>query len=160
MRLFEIINLSAHSTRCFISVQLNKMKITSTPSSRRDYSPTPSPKARSWSKKYWKAVNAWWLWECFGWLLSTACLMTIVGLLSRYGGKPLRSWPHSITLNSTLAILSAISKSALMIPVSAGISQLKWTRLKKSRKLLDLQDFDEASRGPLGSMLLIWRGGL
>ena len=137
------------------------MSEASTPYSRLEMSPIRSPKpSRSWTQKYWNLANSLWLWEFCGWSLSTACLMTIVGLLAHYNGKPLRDWPHSITLNSTLAILSAVSKSALMIPVAAGLGQLKWTRLRKGRKLYDLQRFDDASRGPLGSVSLIWRGGM
>ena len=122
-------------------------------------SPSMSPIETKSSRKHWDRIYRWWLWELLCWTLASGCLCTIAGILAVWDQRPLDEWHHSLTLNSILAILSAISKSALLVPVSSGISQLKWSRLSDRRSLIDLQRFDEASRGPLGSIWLIWRGG-
>jgi len=45
-----------------------------------------------------------------------------------------------------------------MIPIGAAIGQLKWIWFaQKERPLADFQTFDEASRGPIGSLKLIGR---
>jgi hypothetical protein len=41
--------------------------------------------------------------------------------------------------------------------VAEGISQLKWTYFQqRPQRLYDMQIFDDASRGPLGSMTMLW----
>ena len=130
------------------------------PPSTPAVSPLMSPVEAKSTRKHWDRIHRWWIWELFCWLLATACLCTIAAVLATWNQRPLDEWHYSLTLNSVLAILSAISKSALLVPVSSGISQLKWSRLSDRRSLIDLQMFDEASRGPLGSIWLIWRGGM
>jgi hypothetical protein len=44
-----------------------------------------------------------------------------------------------------------------MVPVAAGINQLKWMHFEKAHRLSDLEVFDETSRGPWGSLELIMR---
>ncbi|PVH83592.1 hypothetical protein DL98DRAFT_486436 [Cadophora sp. DSE1049] len=68
-----------------------------------------------------------------------------------------------ITINSILSWLSTIARSALLVPITKGISQLKWTWFSSVQRLADLQRFDDASRGPWGSLMLLWslkNGGL
>ena len=44
------------------------------------------------------------------------------------------------------------------MPVAQGISQLKWTYFQqRPHRLAELQVFDDASRGPLGSLQLLWK---
>jgi hypothetical protein len=64
-------------------------------------------------------------------------------------------WPSGITLNTAVAGFSAIIKAALIMPVSEGISQLKFLWFRRTRTLADLEDFDNASRGPWGSLLFM-----
>jgi hypothetical protein len=60
-------------------------------------------------------------------------------------------WPSGISLNTVVAVFSAIMKAALIMPVAEGISQLKFLWFRRNRPLADLEDFDNASRGPWGS---------
>ena len=69
--------------------------------------------------------------------------------------KPLPHWPMRITLNSFISILGTIIKAAMVIPIAEGISQLKWLWFKKEGVLKDIQTFDEASRGMVGSLKLL-----
>ncbi|KAF4439717.1 hypothetical protein FACUT_3933 [Fusarium acutatum] len=46
--------------------------------------------------------------------------------------------------------------ASMVIPVSEGLSQLKWNAFARSQRPLDdLKTFDQASRGPFGSLLLL-----
>lgn len=60
-----------------------------------------------------------------------------------------------ITLNAFVAVFSAVAKAALILPVSEAIGQLKWIWFRDGRRLYDFHAFDNASRGPLGSVLLL-----
>lgn len=55
-----------------------------------------------------------------------------------------------------LSFLSAIMKAAMLMPVASAISQSKWIWFRRERKLAHLDRFDEASRGILGSLRLLF----
>ncbi|KAK8133806.1 hypothetical protein PG984_005818 [Apiospora sp. TS-2023a] len=95
-----------------------------------------------------------WFLEIGTALLSLLCLLGMIILLARIQNQPLSSWPLEVSPNAVLSILSTASKAFLVQPVSECISQLKWMHLLRSPKpdrLKDLQEYDDASRGPLGS---------
>ncbi|PTD06977.1 hypothetical protein FCULG_00005742 [Fusarium culmorum] len=70
--------------------------------------------------------------------------------------EPVSKWPFPISINATIAILSTACTAAMMHNVSAFIGQLKWLYLKlKPCQLYNVYRFDEASRGPYGSMLFL-----
>ncbi|KAF7194830.1 hypothetical protein HII31_03851 [Pseudocercospora fuligena] len=50
-----------------------------------------------------------------------------------------------------------LAKSAMLLIVAEGISQLKWVYFREqSRRLYDMLHFDNASRGPWGAAELMW----
>ncbi|KAF3006873.1 hypothetical protein E8E13_010919 [Curvularia kusanoi] len=101
-----------------------------------------------------------WQWEFGACAFSVGCLATIVGVLAAYQHRSLASWTFvlGISVNTLIAILSTFSRTALMVPVASCISQLKWIHLVGgSRSLQEMQVFEDASRGPWGSLELIWR---
>ncbi|KAK6077459.1 hypothetical protein SCUP515_04987 [Seiridium cupressi] len=105
-----------------------------------------------------KLVTWWWWWEVTAMILSIACMSAFMVLLTKMNNIPLQSWWLPIQPNSVIAILTTVGKAALMVPAAACISQLKWRHfLLQPRTLADLQLFDEASRGPWGSALLLCR---
>ena len=108
-------------------------------------------------------LDKWWALEFASLLLSVGSIGAIVGLLSHYDGRPLYDWQHSITLNAVISFLAGISKSSLALVLNQALGQLKWswfaTRSRRGRKLVDLQTFDSASRGPYGSTLLLFFHG-
>lgn len=64
----------------------------------------------------------------------------------------------NITLNAYIAILSRVASASLMLPVSEAIGQLKWSWFQgRSKKMWDFELFDNASRGPWGSFMLLVR---
>ncbi|KAI1868852.1 hypothetical protein JX265_006831 [Neoarthrinium moseri] len=91
-------------------------------------------------------------------VLSITSMCAIVVLLAKVDNIPLQSWWLPIQPNSVIAILTTVGKAALMVPVASSMSQLKWIHfLLRPRRLVDLQLFDEASRGPWGSAVLLCR---
>lgn len=103
-----------------------------------------------------------WTWEVVALLLAVGAVASIIALLARYHGKPLPSWPYEITLNALIAVLTTIANAAMAFPLSSGLGQLKWERMKKGyAPLADMEVLDEASRGAWGAvnMLRRLRGG-
>lgn len=103
-----------------------------------------------------------WTWEVVALLLAVGAVASIIALLARYDGRPLPSWPYEITLNALIAVLTTIANAAMAFPLSSGLGQLKWERMKKGyAPLADMEVLDEASRGAWGAvnMLRRLRGG-
>ncbi|OBR10854.1 Carboxylic ester hydrolase [Colletotrichum higginsianum IMI 349063] len=98
--------------------------------------------------------DAWWL-ETLSSLLALGCIIAIVVILSLHQGKPLPDWPALISVNSLTAIFTAVFKASLILPIAEGLGQLKWNWFHRPQKLADVALFDNASRGPWGSLLLI-----
>ncbi|KAJ4295934.1 hypothetical protein N0V88_004636 [Collariella sp. IMI 366227] len=97
-----------------------------------------------------------WLAEILCALLSIVCLAVIIGVLKTYDGRSLTDWPLSVSLNTLLAFLTAICQVSLAVPLSEGLSQLKWNSFARGeRPLADFQVFEDAARGPVGSAVLL-----
>ena len=76
-----------------------------------------------------KWVQDWWLAELLSAFIGIVAIVALYILLNHYHNReaPLGNTVFSvnITLNTLISILSTISKAALLLPVSACISQLK-----------------------------------
>ncbi|KAH8776544.1 hypothetical protein F5883DRAFT_409960 [Diaporthe sp. PMI_573] len=104
-----------------------------------------------------------WAWEGVAMLFAIGAVASIMALLARYEGKPLPSWPYEITLNALIAVLTTVANAAMTVPLSSGLGQLKWERMRNGyAPLADMEVLDEASRGAWGAinMLRRLRGGL
>ncbi|KAF2449614.1 hypothetical protein P171DRAFT_379677 [Karstenula rhodostoma CBS 690.94] len=120
--------------------------------------------AEGLEQKLWKYsassnVVKRWLLEIISWLLSALCMSAIIITLFFLQGKPLpQHWPMNITLNAYIAVLSRVASASLMLPVSEAVGQLKWSWFQgRSKKMWDFELFDNASRGPWGSLMLLVR---
>ena len=105
----------------------------------------------SWGvwKEYWHYS---WLAEALSCCGAVVCLGAIVITLSMHQGKTLPQWPLNISINALLAVFTAILKATLALPLTEGISQLKWQWFSQHpQTLIDLDRFDSASRGAWGS---------
>lgn len=99
----------------------------------------------------------------YGWgleiLSASASFVLFIGMVVIFWtmqDEPVSKWPFPISINATIAILSTACTAAMMHNVSAFIGQLKWLYLKlKPRQLYNVHRFDEASRGPYGSILFL-----
>ncbi|KAH6636796.1 hypothetical protein F5144DRAFT_601512 [Chaetomium tenue] len=89
---------------------------------------------------------------------SLACMAAIVAILVTTMDRPASEWNFYFSISATLALLAMTAKSTAAIGVGACISQYKWLYFKRApRKLTDLDLLEEASRGPLGSLILLAR---
>lgn len=98
-----------------------------------------------------------WYCEVLAIIVSSLSLIAIGVVLRVYEGRASPQLSHGLTLNAIISILATLSKSCLIYAVASSISQLKWCWFQKeTRQLPDLQGFDDASRGPLGSMTVLF----
>ncbi|OJJ85936.1 DUF3176 domain-containing protein [Aspergillus glaucus CBS 516.65] len=100
-----------------------------------------------------------WFWEIVSITFSIACFIAICSVLLSYDQKAMPNFPKGLTLNTIVSILATGSKSALLCMVGTSIGQLKWIWFqgRKKRPVYDLQSFDDASRGPWGSVMILLR---
>ncbi|KAI4924170.1 uncharacterized protein J4E92_007251 [Alternaria infectoria] len=103
-----------------------------------------------------------WLLELVSWLFSAVCMAAVIGVLIKLKDEPLTKWALAektgLTLNAYISILSKMAGAALILPVSEALGQLKWSWfLEHSKQMWDFEIFDNASRGPWGSLLLLVR---
>ncbi|KAK0729515.1 hypothetical protein B0H67DRAFT_1701 [Lasiosphaeris hirsuta] len=104
-----------------------------------------------------RKVDAWWWWEIAASALSILCMILLLVLLIKINGISLEAWSQPISPSSLIAVLTTVAKTSMMVPVAACISQLKWRHFQqKSDKLQNLQVFDDASRGPWGSTMMLF----
>ncbi|KAH6712655.1 hypothetical protein BKA61DRAFT_737007 [Leptodontidium sp. MPI-SDFR-AT-0119] len=98
-----------------------------------------------------------WIWEILSCVLATICLVVIVAILDVHQDRPLPQWPNYISINSLIAIMTAIMKASLMLPVAEGICQLKWLWFSNSDPgpLSMMENFESGSRGPWGAFMLM-----
>jgi len=130
--------------------------VSETASASPKWQPPPISKTKSGSH--------WWPWEWLCELLAVGSLSAMVALLWYYHDKPQSAWQQSyFTLNGLIAFLATLIKTGLIVPVSAAIGQRKWLRFipgrrsaRRARRLGDFEVFDEASRGSVGSMKLMF----
>ncbi|KAI1363073.1 hypothetical protein F5Y08DRAFT_354771 [Xylaria arbuscula] len=110
-----------------------------------------------WAVKYNKLWANTWLWEISSITLSGICLTLALSILLRYDQKLIPQFAYGITLNAIISTLTTFSKSFLLVAVAGAISQLKWRWFQsvEGRRVIDTQLFDDASRGPWGSLILL-----
>jgi hypothetical protein len=111
----------------------------------------------------WLYVRGWELSACCGSLIA---FISMVALLKPFEGKAQPSWPYGITLNSAVSWLNTIMKGMLLVSAAACISQSTWiyygstlNSISKGQSLAILSMYDSASRGPWGSVQLLWALG-
>jgi hypothetical protein len=117
----------------------------------------PAPRDESPHRRNWSHV---WLWlPEFLWCITSLVLFgAIIAVLAWRDNKPLPDWYAGLTVNTVIALLATICRASTVVPISEGISQLKWNWLAQgTRPLRDLAVFDEASRGPWGSLRMVFK---
>ncbi|KAH7089939.1 hypothetical protein FB567DRAFT_590730 [Paraphoma chrysanthemicola] len=116
--------------------------------------PTAPIRQQSWKQRI--ALFGWW-WEFGSILVAIASTAAIVAVLAKVDDSPIATWNYSIQPASLVSIFSAIAKSALLVPIAVCLGQLKWNYFEKPRSLDYMQVFDDASRGPWGSTIFLWK---
>ena len=98
-----------------------------------------------------------WTLEILSCVTSLGFLIAIIVVLWRYDGRPMPDWPHDITLNALVSVLSTVMKAAMAFVVSESLAQLKWSWFRGGNKLSDLTLLDAGSRGALGALFVLMR---
>ncbi|KAF2661085.1 hypothetical protein K491DRAFT_674373 [Lophiostoma macrostomum CBS 122681] len=109
------------------------------------------------SSKKWRRGIRDWSWELFAWAFATLSIAAVMLLLIVFDERLVSDWESRIGINTMVAVLCQAAVSALLVPVTASISQLKWIWYQNRRDLSDLEAFDHASRGPQGSLRFLFR---
>jgi Protein of unknown function (DUF3176) len=119
-------------------------------------SPPPVYETLSFGTRLQEFMNTFWVYEILSSIISLTALGAIFAVLYHYNSWDVDSWSHSWALNSLVVFLATISQITMAFPLASSISQLKWTWYRESRKLADLNKFDQGSRGPFGSVKLLF----
>lgn len=102
-----------------------------------------------------------WIWEILGLVAATISLIGAAALLLFYSDKPAPKWQAGLTLNAVLSIAATLYRGGLAVPIAAGISQFGWLRFEHNTQPLDkICQHDNASRGPMGSLLFLRKSNL
>lgn len=129
----------------------------------RDASPSQSfscyfsPLTDLWPKVEQTIQNTWLmeLCACGGSILA---FLAIVLLLRFYDDRTQPDWPYNISINFVISLSTTLIKALLIIPITACLSQTNWTHSRiKPHAVKDFLVYDSASRGPRGSLHLLYR---
>jgi hypothetical protein len=108
-------------------------------------------------------AHRFWLLEAGASLLSLLMFAAIVAVLLYFDDRIYgdattvqSNMSKRPTLFPALAIMSAVVRATMLLPVATAIGQLKWSWFRSSRRLIDIERFDEAARGILGSAKLMF----
>lgn len=107
----------------------------------------------------------YWKWEVASLVLALCLLAAMVSVLGTYNGRVQSDWPHTININTLMALLGTALKACLVGTLAAIISQSKWiwfyeqqesaaatSQASHEKSSNELQRFDSASRGVFGSV--------
>lgn len=146
-----------------------------------DYTnPVSQPHGARWRmRRWWRRFNQIWAdsWapeiaSCF---IALGSLVSLIVILAVYDNEVLQDVPLGLSINTVVSILASTLKASMIMPVAEckcsrmitrisllilidiAISQLKWLWFGgNDRPLRDFEHFDQASRGPWGSILLVF----
>jgi hypothetical protein len=121
-----------------------------------------NPHQRQQPTLYARWLEDWWLGELVAMLSSCALVVALCVVLKKYDGQQVPSfgtWFDSgITLGTLVALLTTLAVAMALSTVQECLSQLKWLWYSgASRPLEDVETYDRASRGLLGSVQLMWK---
>lgn len=98
-----------------------------------------------------------WLLQGLAVLGSILLTGVLVALLVRFDNTPVLEW-NKISLNAVVALTATILKGLIALTTSDCIGQAKWIWLsRQQRSLNDFAIIDQGSRGPLGSIRMLWQ---
>ncbi|KAI7773154.1 hypothetical protein LA080_011737 [Diaporthe eres] len=101
-----------------------------------------------------RRVLQFWIWEVLSVCLAIGLLVAIVLVLNHFHGGIVPQWRFSINLNTLVALLATIARAAMLVAVAEILGQAKWSWFSRPRPLNNVQHFDNASRGLIGSLAL------
>jgi hypothetical protein len=122
---------------------------------------TLSEKTPGRRHKFNHVVSKYWLVGISAWILALLIFGGLVGVLKAFDGANVPKWRFGITLGAIASLFASVGGYILMIPLSSALGQWKWLWCRTTRPVSDFTVIERASRGPLGSLLLLfrWKGG-
>lgn len=100
----------------------------------------------------------WWLLELLSWSVAAFSTSAMIAIFALYGGQPIPRWRFGFTLNGVISLLAEVAISSIRLPTYSALGQWKWIWFSSGPKpMADLELFDSASRGPWGSLFLLFR---
>lgn len=151
------IHSSQHSS---INKDVSYLRYNSVPLSEDNISP---PERLPQHKTH---IFGWWKYELIASVISIAAIMTLALVVRRFEGVPIEDiyLPKSLQLSAIVAALSTVARVSLLVPVASAVSQDSWlwmsnpSQLKNCHsRLKDIEVTDNASRGPFGSLLFLFK---
>ena len=118
----------------------------------------PIRKTHRRSARNGRFMLGYWVWEWLACLSSLCCMAAIIAILGARSGRRRSAWsdPYGISPNTAIAILATLAKTSALFAIAQGVSHLKWIYFEqRDHKVSELQVFDDASRGPLGALILV-----
>ena len=101
-------------------------------------------------------ATRWWPREIIASIVSIIFLASIFIVFYYYDNQPLDNWSLTWRFTSVVSFITTIAQISMLIPITAGISQLKWLWYNEKHSLADIEKFDRAARGPFGAVFLIF----
>ncbi|KAF8539490.1 hypothetical protein BDD12DRAFT_882266 [Trichophaea hybrida] len=102
-----------------------------------------------------------WCFEILSLIVSGTAILVTAALLKHFENKDIPIWAttrNGLSLNAIFSVLSTLSRSSMLIPLDDALGQLMWLAYaKKPRRLAETELYNQASRGPLGAVKLLWR---
>ncbi|KAG4430595.1 hypothetical protein IFR05_013917 [Cadophora sp. M221] len=102
-----------------------------------------------------------WAWETLSLACCIVCCTSLATILTRSNGNDAPQLPYQISLNTLASILATAAKASLLTAVAAAMGQNKWLKLRSEKavtRLSAVKLFDDASRGPVGALVLLLSG--
>ena len=113
------------------------------------------------------ALVVWWVWEIVAAIISMSAAIALIVILRDADQQQQRPWfigNTQLTLNTTIAIISTILRTTLLVMVSGALNQGTWNwfareqnKVHPGRPLKDLNIFGGAANSTLASLKLLYR---
>jgi hypothetical protein len=92
--------------------------------------------------------------------VSVLVLAVLFGILKAFNLRPVADHGIFSGLPTTLVnAFTTVMRTAMLLPVATALAQLQWSWFQTERDLLDIETFDDATRGVLGSFVLLTKMG-
>lgn len=118
----------------------------------------PAPRLRTLMTRLRNFIYRTWFAEFVALFIALVFLALVAALCAIFDSQQLENEGFfSNTPSSLLNFFVSSMRTAMLLPVASGIAQLKWNWFNRQRQLSDIEVFDDASRGIVGSIKLLAR---
>jgi len=123
-----------------------------------DPQPLERQASRSWTTPWRNILNRIWFTEFVAVIVAFVFLVLVFCVLAVFNAKPIDETGTSIWSSLPISILNFLVSSmrtAMLVPVASAVAQLKWTWFRRYRTLADIEVYDDATRGVVGSVMML-----